>query len=119
MKQALDLIFPQNLIKEPIIHTMSQKFGIVFNLRRAKITDKIGEIVLELDGEASTLAKAVEWLKQQGPWSPALTRRRGSPRAAASSARASACVISLGSAAYHRGASRDQLLDAVRPSAFA
>ena len=66
MKQALDLIFPQNLIKEPIIHQMAQKFNVVFNLRRAKITEKVGQIVLELDGDASTLAKAVEWLKSQG-----------------------------------------------------
>jgi ABC-type methionine transport system ATPase subunit len=66
MKRALDLIFPQNLIKEPIIHRMSQQFAVVFNLRRAKITDSVGEIVLELEGEADVLDKAVKWLKAQG-----------------------------------------------------
>lgn len=66
MKQALNLIFPQNLIKEPVIHSMSKEFNVVFNLRRAKITDKTGEIVLELEGEEPTLKKAVDWLKQQG-----------------------------------------------------
>lgn len=66
MKQALDLIFPQNLIKEPVIHRMSREFNVVFNLRRAKITDKTGEIVLELEGEEPILKKAVEWLKKQG-----------------------------------------------------
>jgi ABC-type methionine transport system ATPase subunit len=66
MKQALDLIFPQNLIKEPVIHRMSKQFDVVFNLRRAKITEKTGEIVLELEGEEPTLKKAVEWLKKQG-----------------------------------------------------
>ena len=66
MKQALDLIFPQNLIKEPVIHRMSKEFNVVFNLRRAKITEKTGEIVLELEGEEPTLKKAVDWLKKQG-----------------------------------------------------
>lgn len=66
MKQALSLIFPPNLIKEPVIHKMAKKFDVVFNLRRAKITPKIGEIVLELEGESETLQKAVDWLKGQG-----------------------------------------------------
>jgi len=66
MKQALDLIFPQNRIKNPVIHQMSKKFDVVFNLRRAKITDQIGEIVLELEGEKDVLDKAISWLKDQG-----------------------------------------------------
>ncbi len=66
MKQALQLIFPPNLIKEPVIHKMSKSFDVVFNLRRAKITEKVGEIVLELEGEPDTLAKSVDWLKKQG-----------------------------------------------------
>jgi ABC-type methionine transport system ATPase subunit len=66
MKQALSLIFPPNLIKEPVIHQMTKKFDVVFNLRRAKITEKVGEIVLELEGENETLSKAVDWLKAKG-----------------------------------------------------
>ncbi len=66
MKQALDLIFPTNLIKEPVIHEMSKKFNVVFNLRRAKITETIGEIFLELEGSTDDLKKAIEWLKSRG-----------------------------------------------------
>ena len=66
MKQALSLIFPRNLIKEPVIYQMSKKFDVVFNLRRAKVTDKVGEIVLELEGDDGALSKAVAWLKSQG-----------------------------------------------------
>ena len=66
MKRALDLIFPQNLIKEPVIYRMVKQFEVVFNLRRAKVTDSVGEIVLELEGEADVLDKAVTWLKTQG-----------------------------------------------------
>lgn len=66
MKHALNLTFPQGLIKEPVIHRMSKKFDVVFNLRRAKITDKVGEIVLELEGGDDVVRQAEEWLKEQG-----------------------------------------------------
>lgn len=66
MKEALSLTFPTNLIKEPVIHRMSKKFDVVFNLRRAKVTEKIGEIVLELEGSDDVIRKAEEWLKEQG-----------------------------------------------------
>jgi ABC-type methionine transport system ATPase subunit len=66
MKQALDLIFPQNLIKEPVIHKMAKKFDVIFNLRRAKVNDKVGEIVLELEGDSEAVQSAVAWLKTQG-----------------------------------------------------
>lgn len=66
MKQALDLIFPTHLIKEPLIHKMSKSFNVVFNIRRAKITEKVGQIVLELEGDPDVLTKTIDWLKKQG-----------------------------------------------------
>ncbi len=66
MKRRLDLIFPQNLIKEPVIYRMAKEFGVVFNIRRAKVTDKVGEMVLELEGEEPVLSRAMDWLKGRG-----------------------------------------------------
>ncbi|MGH7193650.1 MAG: NIL domain-containing protein [Candidatus Saccharimonadales bacterium] len=66
MKQALSLIFPPNLIKEPVISRLAKKFDVEFNLRRAKVTEKVGEIVLEFEADSDALAKAVDWLKGQG-----------------------------------------------------
>lgn len=66
MKQAVDLIFPQNLIKEPIICEMGRKVPVVFNIRRAKVTDSVGEIVLELEGSETDLANATKWLQSRG-----------------------------------------------------
>lgn len=39
---------------------------MVFNIRRAKVTDKVGELVLELDGSEKDLERAKNWLKAQG-----------------------------------------------------
>ena len=66
MKQALDLIFPKDLIREPIIYKMSKEVPVVFNIRRAKVTEKIGEIVLELEGSEPELKNAMTWLSKRG-----------------------------------------------------
>ena len=43
---------------------MSKKFGdVVFNLRRAKVTESVGEMVLELEGDPADIDDAMEWLK--------------------------------------------------------
>lgn len=66
MKQALDLIFPKNLIKEPVIYNMGKEVPVIFNIRRAKVNEKVGEIVLELEGSESDLENATKWLRTHG-----------------------------------------------------
>jgi len=66
MKKQLDLIFPQRLIKEPVVHRMTKEFDVVFNIRRAKVTETVGEMVLELEGEPVDLDDAIAWLRKQG-----------------------------------------------------
>ena len=66
MKQALDLIFPKDLIQEPVICQLSRELPITFNIRRAKVTEKVGEIVLELEGADADLKKAIQWLNKKG-----------------------------------------------------
>ena len=66
MKQALDLIFPRNLIKDPVICRMARACPVVFNIRRAKVTEDVGEIVLELEGSESEIESAIGWLRKSG-----------------------------------------------------
>jgi ABC-type methionine transport system ATPase subunit len=66
MKTRVKLTFPQELIKEPVIFTMAKKFDIIPNIRRARVTETAGEMVLELDGEDENVQKGIESLKQQG-----------------------------------------------------
>jgi len=65
-KRQLDMIFPENLVKEPVIWEMSKKFDVIFNIRRARVTETIGELVIELDGENEILDGAIEWLRKKG-----------------------------------------------------
>ncbi|KPJ99694.1 MAG: ferredoxin [Nitrospira bacterium SG8_35_4] len=66
MKKRIKLTFPQDLIKEPVIFTMAKKYNIIPNIRRARVTETVGEMILELDGSDESIEKGVEWLKQEG-----------------------------------------------------
>jgi len=66
MKTRVKLTFPQNLIKEPVIFTMAKKFNIIPNIRRARVTETVGEMVLELEGSDENIEKGIESIKQQG-----------------------------------------------------
>ncbi len=66
MKQRVKLIFPQSLIKEPVIFNMAKKHNVMPNIRRARVTESIGEMILEIDGEAAALDAAIEELRDQG-----------------------------------------------------
>jgi len=66
MKKRVRLTFPQNLIKEPVIFTMARQFHIVPNIRRARVTETVGEMILELDGTEEDLEKGMQWLREKG-----------------------------------------------------
>jgi ABC-type methionine transport system ATPase subunit len=65
-REFVHLIFPQNLIKEPVIYTAARKFDVIPNIRRANVTQTIGEVTLELSGEKENLNKAKEYLESMG-----------------------------------------------------
>ena len=66
MKKRVKLTFPQNLIKEPVIFNMAKDFDIMPNIRRARVTETVGEMILELEGSEDNLKKGVDFLKEQG-----------------------------------------------------
>ena len=65
-KKQVTLIFPQHLIKEPVIYMMAKEYEVVPNIRRAKVTESVGEVTLELDGSEDNLKKAVVFLEKKG-----------------------------------------------------
>ncbi|MBI3997310.1 MAG: NIL domain-containing protein [Candidatus Omnitrophica bacterium] len=65
-RKQVTLIFPQHLIKEPVIYMMSKEYDIIPNIRRARVTDSIGEVTLELEGSEDGLKKAVQFLEKKG-----------------------------------------------------
>lgn len=65
-KQMVHLVFPQKLIKEPVIYTVAKKFNIIPNIRRANVTETVGEMTLEISGAKNNLEKAIKYLEKIG-----------------------------------------------------
>jgi ABC-type methionine transport system ATPase subunit len=66
MKKRVKLTFPQQLIKEPVIFSMARQFNVIPNIRRARVTETVGEMILEFEGEDGDLEKGMHWLKEMG-----------------------------------------------------
>jgi ABC-type methionine transport system ATPase subunit len=60
------LTYPKALVKEPLIYQMTKKFDLVFNVRSASVSEEIGIIALELDGQPETIEAAVTWFREHG-----------------------------------------------------
>ena len=66
MKRRIRLTFPPNLIKEPVIFTMAMTYNVVPNIRRARVTEDVGEMVLELEGEAENVERGIQSMREKG-----------------------------------------------------
>ncbi|HWR57503.1 MAG TPA: NIL domain-containing protein [Thermodesulfovibrionales bacterium] len=66
MKRRVKLTFPQNLIREPVIFSMAKEFNVMPNIRRARVTETVGEMVLELEGTEGDLEKGIQALRDRG-----------------------------------------------------
>lgn len=66
MRRRVRLTFPQHLIKEPVLFRMAKKYDVMPNIRRARVTDTVGEMVLELEGTEENLEKGIKSLESQG-----------------------------------------------------
>ena len=60
--KRIKLTFQPELIKQPVIYQLSQKFNLVTNIRRADVRDDVGWVVLEIEGDESEIDKGLEWM---------------------------------------------------------
>lgn len=58
--------FPTNLVTEPIIYSISTKFDVITNIRRADVRPEMGWVILDLDGPEEEINKCLEWTKASG-----------------------------------------------------
>jgi len=65
-KQRVKFTFPQDLIKEPIIHELGRSFNLTTNIRRADVTEDRGWVILELEGELDEIERGIQWVASKG-----------------------------------------------------
>ncbi len=65
-KRQVMFTFPQELIRESIIYTLSHQFEIVTNIRRADISEDKSWVALELEGEEEEIERGISWVTSKG-----------------------------------------------------
>ena len=66
VKRGVKFTFPPELIKEPIIYNLGQRFKVVTNIRRADIDRDKGWVVLELEGKREDIERGIVWVTGKG-----------------------------------------------------
>ncbi len=66
LKRKITLTFPPKLIKEPVIYNIGHQFKLVTNIRSANVSENVGWVTLEIDGEETEYSKALIYLNEMG-----------------------------------------------------
>lgn len=63
MKRKVLLTFPQTLLGEPVLFKVGQEFQVIPNIKGASVSEAIGLVVVELEGDQENIEKTIEYLK--------------------------------------------------------
>lgn len=66
VRRRLWLTYPPKRIQTPVIWELGQRFGIITNIRQASVTDQVGIVCLEVQGEREAVESGLKWLKKLG-----------------------------------------------------
>jgi len=59
-------MFPARLITRPVVYELGQKFKVITNIRQASVTDEVGIVSIELEGERDEIKRSIGWLEELG-----------------------------------------------------
>jgi ABC-type methionine transport system ATPase subunit len=64
-KRKIYCTFPKEMVKEPLLYNLGKNFNVIPNIRGASITDEVGLVYLELEGEIAEIEKALDYLRSR------------------------------------------------------
>ncbi|MGQ9638525.1 MAG: ubiquitin-like small modifier protein 1 [Thermodesulfobacteriota bacterium] len=65
-KRRVTLTFPPERIQEPVIYNIGHLYKLITNIRSANVTENVGWVSLEIEGEEEEYLKALQYLKEIG-----------------------------------------------------
>lgn len=65
-RKRVRFTYTEELIREPIVYEVGHQFDIVTNIRMADVDERVGWVILELDGEAEEIERALKWAQAKG-----------------------------------------------------
>jgi ABC-type methionine transport system ATPase subunit len=60
------LVFPEALVRQPLLARMVRRYEVEPNIRRANVEEHSGWILCELDGPPQAVEAALDWLRGEG-----------------------------------------------------
>jgi ABC-type methionine transport system ATPase subunit len=66
MSVHVRLVFPEQLVREPVVSRLAKRFDVEANIRRANVEEDSGWILCELDGNPAAIDEAIAWLNSTG-----------------------------------------------------
>ena len=66
IKKKAYLTFPPKQCKEPLIYLVGHKYKVVTNIRGANISDEIGIVAIEIEGQPQEVEKAMKYFQEKG-----------------------------------------------------
>lgn len=66
MKVRARLVFPEALVREPVIARLARRFEVEPSIRKASIDEVSGWMLCELTGNPAEIEAALAWLADQG-----------------------------------------------------
>ncbi len=61
--KRLWLTYPKKVIQRPVVYELGQKFKVITNIRQASVTEEVGIVSLELQGDRTEIKRAIKWLE--------------------------------------------------------
>ncbi|MCS6956889.1 MAG: NIL domain-containing protein [Aquificaceae bacterium] len=62
----LQLIYPEDKVKEPVLCMVCKSFEVVVNIRTAKVTKDTGMLTVEIEGEGEEIERAIKFIEERG-----------------------------------------------------
>ena len=66
MNSRVRLVFPESLVREPLISRMVRRYDVDVNIRRASVEEHYGWIVCEIEGDRHAVESSLQWLTEAG-----------------------------------------------------
>lgn len=64
--QRVKLIYPDSLVRRPVLSEVAIQFNVMANIRRAAVDEENGWIICELEGDAKSISSAMAWMESLG-----------------------------------------------------
>ncbi len=66
VRVKVKLTFPESEVRRPVLATLVRRFDVDPDIRRADVEEHRGWIVCEMDGQATQVEAALDWLREEG-----------------------------------------------------